>query len=53
MSASTLYNRCQRIGITLVRHGDGWYWSKGSDTFGPYPTKKQAALCALQSINKD
>lgn len=53
MSTSTLYNRCQRAGISLVKHGDGWYWSKGSDAFGPYATKKQAALCAIQTTSEE
>ncbi len=49
MSAlATLVRRCRKLGIRLVLEHNGWYWSNSTGAYGPYLTKMQAALCALE-----
>lgn len=54
MSAlATLVNRCRKLGIKLVVEHGGWYWSDTTGSYGPYLTKMQAALNALQTKEHD
>jgi len=38
-----------KLGITFCRKPDGWYWLQHGETYGPYATKLQARLNAIQS----
>ena len=50
MSAlATLVNRCRKLGIKLAVEANGWYWSDTTGSYGPYLTKMQAALNALET----
>lgn len=45
----TLVGRCRKLGIKLVVEHNGWYWSDTTGSYGPYLTKMQAALNALET----
>lgn len=50
MSAvATLTGRCRKLGIKLHVEHNGWYWTDTTGSYGPYQTKTQAALNALQT----
>lgn len=45
----TLVGRCRKLRIKLHVEHNGWYWTDTTGSYGPYLTKMQAALNALQT----
>lgn len=45
----TLVGRCRKLRIKLHVEHNGWYWTDTTGSYGPYLTKMQAALNALET----